>query len=129
MPRHCLVLSWLVALVLLIIPTAAFTQSLTFGIPPFSSVDGGVDSINLSNLGFVYNFPIFSRAGRGTPFSVNSTFQNQNWSWGIDINGHKVWFLTLTPPFASNPAGYVFMSTGSVACQLPVAARQLITPQ
>ena len=50
-------------------PTTAAAQS-SFGIPPFSSVGGGPDAINLSNLGIVYTIPVFSRAGRGSPFSI-----------------------------------------------------------
>jgi hypothetical protein len=117
MTRFYFVLSCLIALALVAVPTTSSAQSLAFGIPPFSSVDGGVDSINLSNLSFVYNVPMFSRAGRGSPPSVNTTLQSQNWSTGFDVRGHNTWFLTLAPFFVGTPPiGYIFISQSQNEC-------------
>jgi RHS repeat-associated protein len=101
----------------LVCPTNAAAQSYTFGIPPFSSVDGGPDSINLSNLGINYGVPIFSRAGRGAPLSLAASIQSFNWSQGLDINnGAMQWALTLAPPSIGSPVGSVLESVASKTC-------------
>src|SRR5438128_11475853 len=66
----------------------------TTGVPPFQSFGGGPDIINLGNLNVHYSFPIFSRAGRGIPFSYALAYDNSIWipagsawvplnSWGL----------------------------------------------
>jgi len=103
----------LVILGMLASPIKSGAQSYTFGIPPFSSVGGGPDSINLSNLGVDYSVPIFSRAGRGAPFSLSTAIQGFNWGTGTNSSGAAQWFLTLAPPSVGNPVGFVFWSIAS----------------
>ena len=56
-------------------PAMAFSQVDT-GFPPFSSITGGPDHINLSNLNIHWEFPIVSKAGRGLPFDYAIAFDN-----------------------------------------------------
>ncbi len=51
----------------------------TTGVPPFQSFGGGPDIINLGNLNVHYSFPIFSRAGRGIPFSYALAYDTSVW--------------------------------------------------
>src|SRR5437016_11270103 len=52
----------------------------TTGVPPFQSFGGGPDIINLGNLNVHYSFPIFSRAGRGIPFSYALAYDSSIWT-------------------------------------------------
>src|SRR5260370_3305719 len=49
------------------------------GFPPFSSTTGGPDAINLANLNVHWSFPIFSKAGRGLPFSYSLQYDSSIW--------------------------------------------------
>jgi RHS repeat-associated protein len=103
----------LIAVGLIASPTNSTAQSYTFGIPPFSSVDGGPESINLSNLSVDYGVPIFSRSGRGAPFSLSTVIQGFNWGTGANSSGAAQWLLTLAPPSVGNPVGFVIWSVAS----------------
>lgn len=68
MPRT-LALSLFVLLIVIALPVAALSQVQT-GFPPFSSSQGGIfDTVDLANLNVHFAIPIFSRAGRGVPFT------------------------------------------------------------
>jgi RHS repeat-associated protein len=78
------------------VPTMAFSQVAT-GMPPFSSLSGGPDSINEANLNVHWTFPIISKAGRGLPFNYALGFDNSVWkvdgasqSWQ-PVNGTFGW--------------------------------------
>ncbi len=57
------------AIIVLIVVAAACPAQVTTGVPPYQSFGGGPDVINLGNLNVHYSIPVFSRAGRGTPFN------------------------------------------------------------
>ena len=101
------IVSIVAVLALIAVPTNATAQS-AFGIPPFSTVGGGPDAINLSNLSFVYTVPVFGRAGRGSTLSIVRHLQNDLWSPGYNSNGVLQWLLSFPPP--SNGVGFVFYS-------------------
>src|SRR5258708_30231783 len=65
-------------LVLLAVPMTASAQ-VVVGIPPFQSFGGGPDVINLGNLNVHYSIPVFSRAGRGMPFSYGLAYDSSVW--------------------------------------------------
>jgi RHS repeat-associated protein len=100
-------------LVLAVNSTIAFAQvsaqPASFGILPFSTVSGGPDAISLANLGLSYDVPVFSRAGRGTPFSLGQTLQNASWGQGYNANGLTQWMPSFSPQGISglltNPSG------------------------
>lgn len=58
-----------VTLALLLLCVSAFPQ--TTGTPPFSSISGNPDVINLANLNVHYPMPVFGRPGRGIPLSFH----------------------------------------------------------
>jgi RHS repeat-associated protein len=76
--------------VLVIFPWLAFSQVAT-GIPPFSSISGGPDTINLANLNAHWSFPILAKAGRGLPFHYALQFDNSVWKVGDDGSGNSIW--------------------------------------
>lgn len=62
------------------------------GVPPFESFGGGPDVINLGNLNVHYSIPVFSRAGRGLPFSYALAYDSSVWQpsggvWSVSGGG------------------------------------------
>ena len=50
------------------------------GIPPLSSVSGGpFDTVDLANLNVHFSIPVFSRPGKGMPFSYNLSYDSLIW--------------------------------------------------
>jgi RHS repeat-associated protein len=65
---------------------------LTTGLPPFGSFSGGpIDTINLSNLNVHFAFPVFTRGGRGLPFSYSLTYDSSIWNITGTL-GAEVWY-------------------------------------
>lgn len=60
------------------------------GVPPFGSFSGGPDVINLGNLNSHITIPIIHRAGRGTDFSYNLTYDNSVW-YPVGSSGSQNW--------------------------------------
>ena len=88
------------------------------GIPPFSSVTGGPDQINLSNLSIHYTIPVFSRAGRGAPFSFVMNEDSVTWSQSYNVNlNQNQWtpFFPLTGG-GLNGVGAVFYTKTPKTC-------------
>jgi RHS repeat-associated protein len=52
----------------------------TTGVPPYQSLGGGPDVINLGNLNVHYSIPVFGRAGRGTPFNYSLAYDSSIWT-------------------------------------------------
>ncbi len=69
----CLLLTIMVAL------AALSNAQVTTGVPPFRSFGGGPDVVNLGNLNVHYTIPVFSRAGRGIPFSYALAYDSSVW--------------------------------------------------
>src|SRR5260370_20033509 len=62
------------------------------GAPPFSSFGGGpFDAINLANMNVHLPIPVFSRAGRGIPFSYALQYDSSIWSPVLNQDGFKHW--------------------------------------
>ncbi len=57
----------------------AQTGQVVRGTPPFGSFGGGPDVINLGNLNAHFTIPVFSRAGRGMPFSFDLSYDTSVW--------------------------------------------------
>src|SRR5437016_4265827 len=55
-------------------------QQPTTGLPPLGSFAGGpFDTLNLANLDVHFSIPIFSRSGRGIPFSFALSYDSLVW--------------------------------------------------
>lgn len=79
----------------------AHAQSLQTGIPPFSTVDGGPDQINLADNSVDWSFPVFSKAGRGIPLSFAFIRDTTGWIQGA-IPGGTQWFPVFGDSIPSN---------------------------
>lgn len=76
-------------------------QPLT-GTPPYSSLTGGPDLVDLSNLNVRLNVPVFQRSGRGQSFGYRIAYDSTIWTPTIS-GSSKVWMLPLIA--ATNVAG------------------------
>jgi hypothetical protein len=65
---------WARALLVLVALTEGISGQTATGLPPFGSFSGGTDTLNNANLNVHLAFPIFSRAGRGLPFSYSLAY-------------------------------------------------------
>jgi RHS repeat-associated protein len=75
--------------VLALLGTAAFAQVQT-GTPPFGSFTGGPDIVNLGNLNVHLDIPVRSRAGRGTNFSYDLSYDTSIW-YPSSVSGTNTW--------------------------------------
>jgi hypothetical protein len=87
--RRCHVIIALAAVLALCSGVHAQTETPT-GIPPFSSLTGGPDAINLSNLNINWTIPIVKKAGRGMNFSYSQSYNSSIWFRDV-VNGYFVW--------------------------------------
>jgi YD repeat-containing protein len=78
------------------------------GTPPFTSLSGGPDKVNLANLNVHQAFPIFHKPGRGLPFDFDLTFDSAFWQ-PLASNDSKFW--TPGVPIC-NPNGQCFATGG-----------------
>ena len=85
MKRICL----FVLSVLLFVPMIARAQVQT-GTPPFGTFGGGPDVINLANLNSHITVPVYSKAGRGLPFSFYLTQDSSVW-FPVTASGSTSW--------------------------------------
>jgi RHS repeat-associated protein len=61
------------------------------GTPPLSSFGGGpFDTVNLGNLNVHFSVPVFTKAGRGTPFSYSLGYDSSVW-YPVTSNGVTSW--------------------------------------
>lgn len=74
---------------LMICSAPCFAQVQT-GTPPYGSFGGGPDIVNLGNLNVHLNVPVYSRAGRGTPFTYSLGYDTSVWS-PVNSSGTRVW--------------------------------------
>jgi len=84
--RHRLLL----IVIMLGLSTPAMAQGPTTGTPPFGSFGGGPDVINLSNLNTQWVFPIIQKAGRGTDFTYDLSFDSSVW-YPVGSSGSQSW--------------------------------------
>jgi hypothetical protein len=84
----------------------SYAQVVT-GTPPFGSFGGGPDVINLGNLNAHITVPVMNKAGRGTPFTYNLSYDTSVWS-PVSSSGSNAW----TPVYNWGWAGQTAVSTG-----------------
>jgi RHS repeat-associated protein len=69
----------------------AFAQQVTTGEPPFGSFGGGsFDTVNLGNLNVHFAIPVLHKAGRGTPFDYDLSYDNSVF-YSTMVNGTLTW--------------------------------------
>ena len=81
MNRHIVGTLGVACLLLFWFSIFASAQQPVTGIPPLSSVAGGpFDTVDLANLDVHFAIPVFSRPGKGMPFSYALTYDSLVWS-------------------------------------------------
>src|SRR5437660_3621484 len=120
MARSCVVVSTFLSLFIVVLAPSlgqAFAQVPQLGVPPYSTVTGSADDVILSNLAIHYTIPVFSRPGRGAPFSFALNFDSV--SWGPAYNPNGVWQWTPSFPLPGgglNGIGAVFYTVAVKSC-------------
>jgi RHS repeat-associated protein len=103
--------------VVLALGSVARAQVVT-GTPPFGSFGGGPDIINLANLNSHITIPIINKAGRGTPFTYNLTYDSSVW-YPVTTSGVTTWTPVLNWGWSVQTApitGDVTATTTIVTC-------------
>jgi RHS repeat-associated protein len=95
---------------------SAFAQVQT-GTPPFGSFTDGPDTINLANLNIHLNIPVLHKAGRGTNFNYDLTYDSSIWNpvaggWGPTTN----WGWTSQSALSSGNFGYLTYTQTTTLC-------------
>ena len=85
---HC---GFFYALVLMVLSySAPCSAQVPTGTPPFGSFSGGPDVINLANLNAHVAVPVLNKAGRGTAFKYNLTYDSSVW-YPVSGSGSLTW--------------------------------------
>src|SRR5882724_3795009 len=75
---------------ILIFASAITSAQVTTGVPPFSSMAGGPDVINLANLNSHLAIPVLHKPGRGTNFNYDLTYDSSIWT-PVTVGASKSW--------------------------------------
>lgn len=106
-----------VTIALIAVAASFCSPQVTTGTPPYRSFGGGPDVINLGNLNVHYSIPVFSRAGRGTPFSYALAYDSSIWSISAGAWLPKTNWGLLRDTAAL--VGYVGLRTVHGTCNIP----------
>jgi RHS repeat-associated protein len=60
------------------------------GTPPFGSFSGGPDTINLANLNSHLDITVVNKAGRGTNFTYDLSYDSSVW-YPVGVSGGQIW--------------------------------------
>ncbi|MGA8026815.1 MAG: hypothetical protein WB992_06685, partial [Bryobacteraceae bacterium] len=114
---------------LMLLAASSLGQQVT-GLPPFGSFSGGpTDTVNNANLNVHFAFPVFSRAGRGMPFSYTLTYDTGVWN-PITSGSSKVWSPGANwgwNAVTQAPLGYVTYVASSHSCVGPPPGNQQVS--
>jgi hypothetical protein len=79
---------------ILLAASAAFSQTVTLGLPPFGSFSGGpFDTVNNANLNVYFQIPIINKAGRGQNLNYSLSYDSSIWT-PVYSNGTTAWTPT-----------------------------------
>jgi RHS repeat-associated protein len=78
------------AFAFLMLLAVSSAQSVATGTPPYGSFSGGPDVVNLGNLNVHISVPVFSKPGRGIPFSYALSYDSSVWT-PVGTAGNQVW--------------------------------------
>src|SRR5581483_2623825 len=77
--------------VCLVLSASFALAQVSTGTPPYGSFGGGpFDTVNLGNLNVNIVIPVFHKAGRGTPFTYDLSYDNSIWT-PVTSNGVTTW--------------------------------------
>jgi hypothetical protein len=86
------------------------SAQVTTGAPPFGSFGGGPDVINLANLNAHIAVPVLNKAGRGTAFTYNLSYDTSVW-YPSSTSGTNTW----TPVYNWGWRGQTEANTGYIS--------------
>jgi len=99
----------------------AFGQTTATGVPPFTSMSGGPDQVNLANLNVHQVIPVLHKAGRGLPLIFDITYDTTIWYQLQGSGGQMYWAPLPTAGWSQSPANvgmldysYTFDNLGDV---------------
>ncbi len=108
---------------LILLGAKVSTAQVATGTPPFGSFGAGPDVINLANLNAHITIPVFSRAGRGTPFTYNLSYDTSIWT-PVSISGTTTW----TPAQSFGFLGQTEVATGELSAAYQGLVCQVYIP-
>lgn len=78
-------------LLAIILTSFVTTAQVPTGTPPFGSFGGGpFDVVNLGNLNTHFTIPVIQKAGRGSPYTYNVSFDTSVW-YPVGTSGSQTW--------------------------------------
>jgi len=86
MPMRC----FLYLLIVLTLTASTSSAQVATGTPPFGSFGGGPDVINLANLNSHITIPVLHKAGRGTNFTYDLSYDSSVW-YPVGVSGSQTW--------------------------------------
>jgi hypothetical protein len=104
----------------------AFAQGPATGTPPFGSFAGGPDVINLANLNSHLSTPVLHKAGRGTNFSYDLSYDSSVWTKvtsGATTSWQPVWNWGWAGQ-TQIAAGFVHYNLSTGECNLGLGGEQ-----
>jgi hypothetical protein len=107
--------------------SAASAQvQVTTGTPPFGSFGGGPDVINLANLNSHISIPVRHKAGRGTDFTYDLSYDSAVW-YPVGASGSQTWQPVTNWGWRGQTEmaiGYITYNHTTTNCTLDVFPRQ-----
>src|SRR5260221_13031168 len=76
--------------IILALAAEAASAQVTGGTPPFGSFGGGPDVINLASLNSHISIPVVHKAGRGSDFTYDLSYDSSAW-YKVTSNGTTSW--------------------------------------
>jgi hypothetical protein len=83
------------------------------GTPPYSSLGGGPDLINLGNLNSHFTFPVLHKPGRGLPFNFDLTYDSSFWQ-PVSISGPLYWEPITTAGWSGSSVNIGFLGYAGI---------------
>src|SRR5882762_6108032 len=80
----------LILLIFLALTSGQMLAQVQTGTPPFGSFAGGPDVINLANLNSHLTIPVLHKAGRGTDFTYDLSYDSSIW-YPVGVSGSQTW--------------------------------------
>jgi len=109
----------LILMIVLALAAGVTSAQVTTGTPPFSSIGGGPDEVNLANLNVHYTFPVVHKPGRGLPFNFDLAYDTSFWEPVLVQDQYGDYYLIWAPTTATDGWSVSPMDIGSMALATP----------